>query len=185
MKITLYKINDVFNSPKKSIDTLKLQGYELVKEFFVDNSGWGSESEPALTINRFINELSELLKDYPQGLYSFITDCGQFQIYIGCFIKTKNKTSKKIAYNTIEYINQENQKTIRFHDTDILIFNKINNTVKVFNNGYYTLTTKERINRFLPAYQLYQRHHEWYFTKGQFNPKEDIKFYEGIELSLN
>jgi hypothetical protein len=57
------------------------KGYELVKEFFVDNSGMGAENEPALTFEQFI--ATAWNKDWGYG----ITDCGQFQIYVGAYKK--------------------------------------------------------------------------------------------------
>jgi len=51
------------------------ENWELVNTYFVDNSGFGSENEPALTFEQF---LTKVRKDYGYG----IGECGQFQIYI-------------------------------------------------------------------------------------------------------
>lgn len=55
-------------------------GWEEVNTFFVDKSGFGSESEPALTIQQFLNRVRE-------GYGYAITEEGQFQIYITEFKK--------------------------------------------------------------------------------------------------
>lgn len=68
---------EVFKCKKTSKD---IKGYELVQEFFVDNSGFGSESEPALTPAMFLREVKA-------GYYYGITNIGQFQVYIGEFKK--------------------------------------------------------------------------------------------------
>ena len=56
------------------------KGWEKTGEFFVDASGFGSESEPALTIPQFINQLTA-------GSGYAITEAGQFQVYIGEYVK--------------------------------------------------------------------------------------------------
>ena len=118
----------------------------------------GQEGESALTQNGLIKELTDILKDNPQ-VYTFITNCGQFQVYIGVFIKAKKPfQSKRICPNTLEII-KDGQRVIRFWNTDILIFSKDNQSVKVFNGGYFTPTTKDRLNKFLP-YRVYQHKRE-------------------------
>jgi hypothetical protein len=60
----------------------KVKGYKLLNEYFVDNSGWGTDREPALTFNQFLNKVKA-------GLYYGITSIGQFQVYIGEYKKTE------------------------------------------------------------------------------------------------
>ena len=55
-------------------------GYELTNTFFVDNSGFGTSDESALTFNNF---LTKVKKDYFYG----IKESGQFQVYIAEFKK--------------------------------------------------------------------------------------------------
>ena len=55
-------------------------GWTLKEELFVDNSGFGSESEPALTAKQFLAKVKE-------GLGYAIVEEGQFQVYIGVFEK--------------------------------------------------------------------------------------------------
>jgi len=61
---------------------MPFMGYYLPKGFeatdnryFVDNSGFGSESEPALTARQFLTKVK-------QGLAYGIYEAGQFQVYI-------------------------------------------------------------------------------------------------------
>ena len=51
------------------------KNWEMSDEYFVDNSGFGSESEPALTPNQFINRVRK-------GFGYAISGEGQFQVYI-------------------------------------------------------------------------------------------------------
>ena len=56
------------------------KGWILLESLFVDKSGWGGESEPALTVEQFIAKLKA-------GLGYAIIGEGPFQIYIGEFEK--------------------------------------------------------------------------------------------------
>jgi len=53
-------------------------GWNLVDDWLVDKTGWGSESEPALTLEQFIANL-----DTKHGFA--IIEEGQFQVVIGVF----------------------------------------------------------------------------------------------------
>jgi hypothetical protein len=55
-------------------------GWELVETYFVDNSGFGSPGEPALTF-------SQLIEKVKAGYGYAIIKTGQFQVYIGEFKK--------------------------------------------------------------------------------------------------
>lgn len=70
----------------KQIKPKMLPDWELIKEYFVDNSGFGTEVEPALTASQF-------LKHVKQGYGYAIIDCGQFQVYVGEFKKKATKRS--------------------------------------------------------------------------------------------
>ena len=54
------------------------RGFELEKELFVDSSGFGASDEPAMTYERFLNNL-EIGKAYA------VTEAGQFQVYVGVY----------------------------------------------------------------------------------------------------
>jgi hypothetical protein len=66
--------------PFPMIGTYEPKGWTKIGESFVDASGFGSESEPALTINQFINQLTA-------GHGYAIIEAGQFQVYIGEYVK--------------------------------------------------------------------------------------------------
>jgi len=173
MRITSANIQDVFKSEKASIETLELKGYKLIKEFFVDNSGWGSSNEPALTSDRFIRDLADLLKENP-SCYSFITNCGQFQVYVGIFKKVKRSLEgvKKIAPNTLR-IENEGGYSIRLYDTDIISVNLQNNTCILNSGGFNTHTTRARISQFLPCDgQFFQKKGKWYIDKKEVKENE-------------
>lgn len=56
--------------------------YERVDSLFVDSSGFGSPSEPALTLDQFTEKLREIVREH--GIvFLAIESTGQFQIYVG------------------------------------------------------------------------------------------------------
>jgi hypothetical protein len=152
-------------------------GYKRVNIYFVDNSGFGSDSEPALTANSFLDKVKA-------GYYYAIISVGQFQVYIGEYEKTSRKEafnkegilkSKKISKSArvTEYINGD--KIISLYQTEIL---KIQGDKIILNSGgHQTHTTKRRINQFLPAdIYLYQKDFTWYIKKDG----KEIEFYDNI-----
>jgi len=158
-------------------------GFKRVNIYFVDNSGFGTDSEPALTAQGFLNKVK-------QGYYYGITSIGQFQVYIGEFIKdnrTKKEklaeiglvSRKKIANNTYLLITTSGERKIRLHNTDILTFT--DNKVKLTSGGYMTRTTKARLNAFLPCnIQVYQKNYTWYIIKDN----EKMDFVDNMEITL-
>jgi hypothetical protein len=65
-----------------------VRGWKLVEELFVDTSGFGADDEPALSLRQLKNRL-EVGKGYG------ILRSGEFQSYLGVFVKTGGKKSKK------------------------------------------------------------------------------------------
>ena len=61
-------------------DDYKPKGWEFVEDLFVDNSGFGSLDETALTAGQFIEKIKK-------GFSYAITDVGQFQVYVSVFKK--------------------------------------------------------------------------------------------------
>lgn len=183
MKITLSNINDVYKAKKCSIETMELKGYKLIKNLFVDNSGFGAEDEPAYTQSQFIRELTELLNEYGQ-LTATITDVGQFQVYVGLFIRHSKPLCKRIGNNTLEvYNNAGKRQFIRLHDTNIIEYK--DNKIILNSEGYQTHTTKKRINNFLPKnVYLYQKNWQWYIEDTRNDKKIVTEFYDGIEVML-
>jgi hypothetical protein len=56
------------------------KGFKLVESYFVDNSGFGTPGESALTFSEFV---AKVKKDFGYA----IIEQGQFQVYIGEFEK--------------------------------------------------------------------------------------------------
>jgi hypothetical protein len=64
--------------PFPNIGDYRPKGYRLVNQYFVDKTGWGTSSEPALT-------LDQLLEVLRPGMGYAIIEEGEFQLYIGEF----------------------------------------------------------------------------------------------------
>jgi hypothetical protein len=63
-----------------NIGDYRPKGYVLVDTYFVDKTGLGRESEPALTIDSFLKKMKA------NHAYAIIEE-GQFQLYVGEFSK--------------------------------------------------------------------------------------------------
>lgn len=158
-------------------------GYEKVKEYFVDNSGFGTRGEPAYTFNCFLNEVKA-------GYYYAITSVGQFQVYIGEFRKIARSrkeifaeagivSSKIVKNNTrlTEYM--DGTRVLRLHATDIIKWQ--GNKVILNSGGFQTHTTKQRLNQYLPGnIRVYQKDYNWYIEKDG----KTSDFSDNIEIDL-
>lgn len=80
------KAEDTFKAPDYSAVDLELlesvSGKEVVETYFVDSSGFGDEREPAMTVGRFTETVSELLNTCSEPLYAVLSGIGQFQVYV-------------------------------------------------------------------------------------------------------
>lgn len=177
-KITANNIEDVFKSKRCSVDTMELKGYELIKEFFVDSSGWGCADEPAMLADRFVDELTKIVKEYNQ-VYTTITNAGQFQVYVGVFKRVGKSKCKRISTNVLE-IKDGDTLTVRLYDTDIVKMTE--DTITLDSGGFRTSTTKKWINQYItPAYDyVYQKNFEWFVRRGD----NDHPFEDGMVLPL-
>lgn len=156
-------------------------GYELVNSYFVDNSGFGADDEPALTFDKFLDKVKA-------GFYYGIREVGQFQVYISEYkkltrqeIKKNNPdivSSRKVKNNTRLTIYKNGDKVLRLHNTDIIKWQ--GDKIILNSGGYKTTTTKARINQFLPDdIKVYQKNGVWFIDNGAYH----FKFFDGIELT--
>jgi hypothetical protein len=74
-----------------------------------------------------------------------------------------------------------------FHNTVIARIEPSAQRITFYSGGYYTKTTKSRINtimrHFTNGFGLFQKNHEWVYSgRNDDKPKD---FYEGLTLSLS
>ena len=62
------------------------KGWELVETLFVDSSGWGDPSEPAMTQAQFRQWVADRFNEGKTYGYA-VVESGQFQVYVGVFEK--------------------------------------------------------------------------------------------------
>lgn len=73
---------------------------------------------------------------------------------------------------------------VRLHSTNIVMFHE-DGRVALFTGGYYTVTTKERINQFISG-RVYQKKHVWYYVghdvNGALDWEHPVEFSEGMDV---
>lgn len=60
-----------------------------------------------------------------------------------------NKSERKVGHNTIIHKNYDGDIAIKYHNTDIVTINRLDN-LKLNNGGWETSTTKGRLNQLVP-----------------------------------
>jgi hypothetical protein len=155
-------------------------GYKLVKAYFVDNSGFCSNDEVAITFYRFLEQVKS-------GYYYGIQEVGQFQVYIGEYKKVNRAEiyvnegiiKSKLISKSCRVTNYKNGDfSVTLYTTEIL--RKKANKIILNAENWRTVTTKRRINEFLPqGIFLYQKDRKWYID----NRGVKLEFFDGIELT--
>lgn len=84
----------------------------------------------------------------------------------------RKKTERKIGNNTILHKVDENTVAVRLHSTDVVTIRR-GDTYELSSGGWYTVTTKARINEYSPA-RLHQHKNVWYIG--------NVEYADGIKL---
>jgi hypothetical protein len=101
------------------------------------------------------------------------------------------RESVRLGNNTyLEHLNGLQFIGVRLHSTYIVRFHE-NGTVTLHTGGYYTVTTKERINHFVLG-SVWQSNHQWFYHTpatgplGDMSPKtyrqQSVEFEEGLAV---
>ena len=90
------------------------------------------------------------------------------------------KDSRKIANNTYLTRLESGGVAIKLHSTNILTIDE-SDTVTVETGGWQTVTTKARLNEYLPdGFRIYQERGQWYWE----TPKENrVPFTKGDKIT--
>lgn len=166
----------IFKGVKIIGDNIPL-GYEKTESYFVDNSGLGDRSEPAMVASDFLSHVKE-------GYFYGITGRGQFQVYIGEFKKINKSrkeiytdngivSSKLVKNNTRLTVYKDGRRVLRLHQTDIITWTT-DGKIVINMGGYDTKTTRQRLNEFLPNLSVYRKKRKTYI--------QGIEFKEGMEF---
>lgn len=90
---------------------------------------------------------------------------------------------KPLACRT-RLINHRAYFAIRYHQTDVVIICR-NGTYRLYSDGYRTVTTKRRINQYLPpGWYLWQEDFVWYVSTGYYtaNGSKTYLFRDGFRI---
>jgi hypothetical protein len=172
MKITLNNIDDIFKSKISNHEILTLKGYTEIETLFCDSSGFGTSNEPALTKDQLLLKVKRLVEKHGT-LHAFITSVGQFQVYITLYKKDRKSTIQKLALNTYKITTLTGYK-IKYYNTDIVEYK--DGAYILNSGGYYTKTTKDRINNAIPPiYYINQKNGAWYINNRTTGEKIEFK----------
>ena len=94
--------------------------------------------------------------------------------------KLNVKQIKKVANNTFKVTFDDDSYVIKLHNTDILCVSK--NRIVYNNGGWFTVTTKQRLNEFGPV-RISQSKNIWYFSNGSEYYNNAVFSPEGKMLS--
>ena len=92
-------------------------------------------------------------------------------------IKHDMMKSCVVGNNTFEVVYKDGTRAIRLHKTDIITFTA--NRIVLNANGWETVTTKARMNEYLPFYTglgVSQRKYKWYVA----TQDGEVPYYDGM-----
>lgn len=93
---------------------------------------------------------------------------------LNAILQGRNHSKKKLANNTYAIRRELGAIAIQLHETDVLTFMP-DKSVVVTSGGWKTVTTKDRINTYLPSgYRIFQSGGVWYWAKPQQDGFQDV-----------
>jgi len=98
--------------------------------------------------------------------------------------KGRNKDNRPIANNTRVIRRSPTSIAIKLHDTDVLTFFE-DESIQLFTGGWKTVTTKDRINRFLPTGfgYVHSERFVWYFRLGDWKTGKNYLYQELMTIT--
>lgn len=137
------------------------------------------------------NERSQLIMDkhsnYNNHLYSYSDPQSYRQLshYLSCGKRKDKTTDRPIANNTRVIRRSDDSIAIKLHNTDILTFHS-NGAIQLFTGGWKTVTTKDRMNRFLPSgIGVYSEKFIWYLTIGDWRNGKKYLYEDMMWIDAN
>jgi hypothetical protein len=90
---------------------------------------------------------------------------------------------KKLGNNTWA-VRSDDAVSVRLHSTDIVTF-RSDGRVVLDSGGWRTVTTKERMNRFVPGVRVFSDRGRWFVSPvGRFDSVA-VPFYDGLEIDAD
>lgn len=90
-------------------------------------------------------------------------------------------SNAKLRNNEAKYQDEKGNVIIIYHQTPIIKFN-IDNTITLKTGGFWTRSTADHMNRYLPdGFRVFQEKFKWYLATN----KTLLNFSEGMTFSVN
>ncbi len=179
----------VLMATSEYIHTDGLRGYTSVKSqngFKVIKEDWltGDWSDAPIGHSEFsVDELLQKLEKEYETIYVIFTPTSN--VFSTCYtvlIKDEDvKINKgvRLANNTRKFIESDGSYTIRLHATDIITYDAKTNIYTLNSGGWDTMTTRARINEFLPCNIGIHRIKGVTYIR---TPDKEIVFEDGIQI---
>lgn len=100
--------------------------------------------------------------------------------YQNALEKLGKRDSRKIDNNTYLQKRGEDKIAIKLHATDIVVFSP--DATVLNSGGWQTVTTKDRMNKFVPGRVFSDRGIWYYSASGKWNPQESVAFADGLTI---
>jgi len=71
-------------------------GWQVAEQFFVDKTGLGRSSEPALTVDQFRSSVHDHIMDHPEHGYAIIEE-GPFQVIVAALQRTRRDLADRLS----------------------------------------------------------------------------------------
>jgi len=88
---------------------------------------------------------------------------------------------RKLENNTFSWADSEGNAYVRLHQTDIIKRTPDGKTI-LNTRGWKTVTTKDRLNKYLPGYQVFSKAGVWYVGSCSDETSENAPFFDGMIL---
>ena len=99
-------------------------------------------------------------------------------------LQGRNHESRKVGNNTYLQRLDANRIALLLHRTDILIFTREHVTLNT--GGWQTVTTKARMNDYLPAgVRIFQEAHVWYLQTGGYENGTRHDYHDHMRLDYD
>ena len=98
--------------------------------------------------------------------------------YEECKNLLNGKVQMKLGNNTIlRHSVQAGAFAIVLYNTEVVRF-YVDGTIQIQNGGHQSVTTKDRINQFIPRGHVFQRNYNWYYH----HDGKDFQFQNGMTI---
>lgn len=119
---------------------------------------------------------------YNNQLYSY-SDPQSYDQLEDYLSKGRSKDDRPIANNTRVIRRSPTTIAIKLHNTDVITFFE-NGSIQLFTDGWKTVTTKDRINRFAPAgISVYSERSIWYLRIGDWQSGKKYLYQDGMVIT--